>query len=425
MFAVESKMQIKNKVGLTVEEAFNTHMEETHWLADARLVRAFMDKSASTIDWLENLGVRYTGLFAISPHTPRVWHQLEGFGKEGLIKPLYEKAVADKKIRIFLETPVKSLVMEEGRAAGVAAEDKDGETVRAKSKVVVIASGGYQDNKEWVERYCKSGFISPMVPSKQTGGPIQMAWDIGAEPHDLGVMQSFVYVSGEELNSQLLVAGVQPHLWINQLGERFTNESLCWKFPLAGNALARQPKELAYCIFDEKTKNYMKEKGIQFVYGELFDILGKLSDIDNEIKRGEKEGKVFQGSTLKELAEKIEVDVATFQSTVEEYNACCDKNYDFIFGKNRKSLQNIKEPKFYAIKLTLAAFMTNGGIKINHKTEVLNKQHKAIPGLYAAGCCAGGLLGDTYEVSTTGGSLGFAVNSGRMAGENALKYLGK
>jgi len=41
------------------------------------------------------------------------------------------------------------------------------------------------------------------------------------------------------------------------------------------------------------------------------------------------------------------------------------------------------------------------------------------------GDLAGGILGDTYEVSTTGGSLAFAVNTGRMAGESVLHYLGK
>jgi fumarate reductase flavoprotein subunit len=50
MFAVGSRLQKKQKVGLTVEEAFNIHMEETHWLANPRLVRTFMEKSADTID---------------------------------------------------------------------------------------------------------------------------------------------------------------------------------------------------------------------------------------------------------------------------------------------------------------------------------------------------------------------------------------
>jgi len=35
------------------------------------------------------------------------------------------------------------------------------------------------------------------------------------------------------------------------------------------------------------------------------------------------------------------------------------------------------------------------------------------------------MTGDTYPLVTGGGSMGFAVTSGRMAGENILKYLGK
>ena len=92
MFAVGSRLQKKHKVGLTVEEAFNIHMEETHWLANSRLVRTFMEKTADTVDWLEAQGAEFSGLYNISPFTPRVWHQMVGFGKEGLIAPLFKKA---------------------------------------------------------------------------------------------------------------------------------------------------------------------------------------------------------------------------------------------------------------------------------------------------------------------------------------------
>jgi fumarate reductase flavoprotein subunit len=69
---------------------------------------------------------------------------------------------------------------------------------------------------------------------------------------------------------------------------------------------------------------------------------------------------------------------------------------------------------------------TLGGIKINHKTEVVDKKEKIIPGLYAVGFDAGGMWGDSYSIRhSSGASAGFAVNSGRIAGRNALKYIGK
>jgi fumarate reductase flavoprotein subunit len=42
------------------------------------------------------------------------------------------------------------------------------------------------------------------------------------------------------------------------------------------------------------------------------------------------------------------------------------------------------------------------------------------------GTDAGGLYGDTYcFLPASGTTLGFAINSGRIAGKNALKYIGK
>jgi fumarate reductase flavoprotein subunit len=425
MFAVGSKLQKKKKVSLTVEQAFRTHMEETHWLANPRLVRTFMEKTADTVDWLEAQGCQFSGLFNISPFTPRVWHQMVGFGKEGLIEPLFKRAKKLDNVEILFETEVKGLVMEEGRTAGVVAVDKHGKTIRASSRAVIIASGGYQDNQEWVDKYCKSGFTRPVVPARQVGSGIRMAWEAGAEPYDMGVMQTIVLVPEEELTSQLLTAGFQPRLWVNNLGERFCNESICWKFPMAGNALARQPGASGWCIFDDESREQMKEQGVLYVLGEFYDILKNLPDLDEELARGMAAGKVFKGDSLDALAAKIAVDPATFRETVHEYNECVDGNYDSIFGKDTIYLNSIRKAPFYAVKLALAAFMTNGGIRINHKTEVLKEDRTVIPGLYAAGCSAGGILGDTYEVSTTGGSLSFAVNTGRIAGESVLQYLGR
>ncbi len=426
MFAVESKMQKKAKVGLTLDEAFQTHMEETHWLADARIVRKFMERSGSNIQWLEDLGAQFSGLYNISPFTPRVWHQFVDLGQEGLIKPLYQRLRELENVQVFLETPVQSLVMEDGQVAGVTVRTRAGDRLTASAKVVVIASGGYQDNQEWVDRYCKSGYIRPVAASKMTGGPIQMAWDVGADACGLGVIQTVVVVPGEELNSQLLQAGYQPQLFVNREGRRYCDESILWKFPLAGNALVSQPEARAWCIFDETTKESLKKpNSLRYVLADFFDILRPLDDIDSEIERGMRERKAFRTDSLERLAVMIGAEGEDFVPTVEEYNRCCDAGYDFVFGKDRRYLQEIRTPPFYAVRLGPAAFITNGGIRINDRMEVLTKDYWPIAGLYAAGCCVGGLLGDTYEVSTTGGSCGFAVASGRMAGESALGYLGK
>jgi fumarate reductase flavoprotein subunit len=59
IFAVESRMLRANNVPFTRDEAFRLFMDRTHWRANPRVVRAFIDKTADTIDWLEEQGVQF------------------------------------------------------------------------------------------------------------------------------------------------------------------------------------------------------------------------------------------------------------------------------------------------------------------------------------------------------------------------------
>ena len=61
--------------------------------------------------------------------------------------------------------------------------------------------------------------------------------------------------------------------------------------------------------------------------------------------------------------------------------------------------------------------------KINHHMEVLDKDDRPIGGLYAIGNDAGGAQGDTYNFGLPGSSFGFALSSGFIAAENAVRYL--
>ncbi|MGD0661810.1 MAG: FAD-binding protein [Syntrophorhabdales bacterium] len=68
---------------------------------------------------------------------------------------------------------------------------------------------------------------------------------------------------------------------------------------------------------------------------------------------------------------------------------------------------------------------TIGGVKINEHMEVLDTQDDSIPGLYAAGVVAGCYESENYCYPLSGHMLGFALNSGRIAAENAMQYLEK
>ncbi|MDD1707348.1 MAG: FAD-binding protein, partial [Methanoregulaceae archaeon] len=130
----------------------------------------------------------------------------------------------------------------------------------------------------------------------------------------------------------------------------------------------------------------------------------------------------FIADTLEDLAKQMDIDPAALKKTVDEYNAYCEKGHDDQYAKNPKFLRPVKKGKFYAVRAFSTAYQTIGGIKVNGKTQALTKDLEVIPGLYAAGdIIAAELFGDPPTLGI--GTLGFALASGRIAGQSALQYI--
>jgi len=423
MFAVESVIQNRDFIGITRDQAFKNHMHSTHWCANGRLVKAFIDKSADTIEWLMGLGIEYIKALTLWPDGPQTWHLIKGGGKT-LVETLVKRAT-EKGVQVLMATPAKKLILgDKNRLTEVVAQDKDGTAIHIETKVVIIAGGSYTNNKEMVSKYADLKFEAPpIIDMKQTGDHIKMAWEAGAAPDGLGVMMSIPAVPLEPPTSHLWAASVQPLLWVNQEGERFCDESIAYYFPIAANALAKQSNGMMYSIFDDTMKKKLIEKGISVSLGVFVPTTTKLTQLDSDLNRCIGEGKAFVSDSIEDLASKISANRKTLTDTVEEYNQLCEYRHDDIFAKDSKFMQPIRKAPFYAIKAAFHIFTTLGGIKINHKTEVLNPMLETIPGLYAVGNCAAGMYGWDYDIFTTGGALGFAINSGRIAAENALEYL--
>lgn len=80
IFAVESSMQRNWNYGPTKDEAFQKIMNYGHWRGNAKMVRAFVDKSGETIDWMQANGVKFEKLFSNYPNGLYTWHIYEGRG---------------------------------------------------------------------------------------------------------------------------------------------------------------------------------------------------------------------------------------------------------------------------------------------------------------------------------------------------------
>jgi fumarate reductase flavoprotein subunit len=438
---IGTKHQRNQMVNLTPGEAFRKHMNFTHWRVDARLVRDYYFKSASTIEWLEDMGVEFFGVMPAyaapenmkglcsSEATGHVVKPEDG-GMPGprvagtMIKRMTERA-EELGVEILLETPVKSIIMENGRAVGVIAQKLSGEEIQARAKAVVIGTGGFGDNPEWIKKYTGyewgKDLFSFRIPG-MAGDGIQMAWKAGAGKTEMSM--ELMYMIPDNMNYFILDGAFrQPCLWVNIHGERFMNEDGISNSTYTGNAIATQPKHVVYSIFDEKLLKHYKKNGPDFmthVHGHaLFDFF------DETIEQALQDGydSLIVADSIEELAEKAGINKETLMQTVEEYNEYCSKGHDDLFEKDYRYLQPIKTPKYYCVKFYPSAYGTLGGIKINYRTEVMKDDIEVIPGLYACGTDACAIFGDSYPFIMGGNTMGFCLNSGRIAGENAVKFI--
>ncbi|MGL4402769.1 MAG: FAD-binding protein, partial [Fusobacteriaceae bacterium] len=92
---------------------------------------------------------------------------------------------------------------------------------------------------------------------------------------------------------------------------------------------------------------------------------------------------------------------------------------DKDFAKKGLPREIVKAP-FYAIEVSPAVHHTMGGVRINESTEVLNKDGKAIPGLYAAGEITGGVHGGNR---IGGNAVTDITVFGKIAGEKTPEGL--
>ncbi|MBN2321783.1 MAG: FAD-dependent oxidoreductase [Acidobacteria bacterium] len=427
IFAVESDMQRAQFIDYSRDDAFKSIMEYSHWKANPRLVRAVVNESAETISWLEQQGVEFAGVTINMPKSPRTYHTVAGTGL-AVVKALVTNA-KEIGVDLRLGTPVTKILKEDGRITGVMVEGEP-DDIRVNAKAVVIASGGFANNRQWIRKYTGFELEKNLIPIGNTdkfGDGIRMAWEVGAAEEGIGVVELYrVGPITTEIGGQVEWATVQPDLWVDPRGERFCDEAIAFYDTSVGNVNAKFKEGYSYSLFDTSILEHYKQEGLDKSVNARTPPGSKLTNFDKELEILFEKGNtdVSVADSIEELACKIEVDPVVLKNTVEEYNRYCEKKHDDLFAKDPRYLRPLKGPKFYAVKAHTIFLGTMGGIRINHKTEVIDKKDAVIAGLYAAGFDAGGMYGDSYHISVaSGSSVGFAFNSGRIAGKSVLNYI--
>ncbi len=257
-FAAESKPQKRMRIDATRDELFKMHMDFTHWRVNPKIVRAIIDKSADTVQWLEEKGVTIIDVPRFFPNQLfPTYHRADEARPSGrlVIKALV-KSCEDIGVRLLRRTTAKKiLTSERGEVTGVLASTK-GEEFSISARSVVIGTGGYAGNKELLKKYIPyytEDFWMAGLP--HMGDGLLMAMEIGAATEGLGML----LLGGPSLGANFRkfpclnsIQGEPARLWVNKKGERFMDENIVVPHT-AGNAIVRQPDKICYCLFDDKT----------------------------------------------------------------------------------------------------------------------------------------------------------------------------
>jgi fumarate reductase flavoprotein subunit len=450
IFGAESPVQKRLGIEANRDDLFKTAMEWAHWTKiNPRIVRAFIDKSGDTIGWLENKGLQFEMIQYYPNQVPLVRHSVMGHGN-ALMKTLRDNCQG-LGAQILTRTPGKKILRDgKGKISGVLAESKQGEFTIA-TKSVIVTTGGYGNNKEMLKKYCPyyHDNITYDGPPSNTGDGIRMATEIGAATAGLGALNLHGPFLRPKSDSQVMkmdakgpdggpiritlwfLAWEPEMLWVNKSGRRFTDEGYQLAFFAFGNTVALQPDGISYTLFDGKTVQTIEKQGLirpgaaSRANWLPVSAATPLPGLERELKKQADKGDLKISDSWNEITRWMGCDPAVLKATIDEYNAACDDKHDSLFAKDRKYLLPLRVPPYHAVKGHVALCDAYGGIKINENMEALDTEDRPIPGLYAAGSTTGCWESESYCYRLTGHLVGFALNSGRIAGENAVKYLTK
>ena len=192
-----------------------------------------------------------------------------------MVKTLVAKA-KEKGVEIRLETPVKKILKNGDRIGGVIAEDKSGKTMQVNAKAVIIATGGYANNKEMIKKY--TGFdlgrdlFYANVDIELTGDGIQMAWEVGAAEEGLGVLiLNTHHTRARDCGYTVTILyRANPTFGLINKESASVTKDIVGNWPFAGNAIAKQKNRIVSLFSMKIRRNILKKRVWIMVWVLLF-----------------------------------------------------------------------------------------------------------------------------------------------------------
>jgi uncharacterized protein len=375
-------------------------------------------------DWLTAMGLKFTGAFRQPGNSAPRFHvnPQRGFG---VVRPIYRECLLLPNIRFVWHTKAQSVDRENGRIAGITGVNvRTGEVTEFRAPVTVIATGGYLSNLEMVRAHWSPTSRAPakiLLGSgiNSTGTGHKLATDAGGVLFGMDRQWNYPYGLPDprfEDGSRGLNSRVVSAIWVNQQGKRFLNENGAANY---GVDHVLQQGGSYWSVYDDDGSKFVSVAGTEW----------DRKRVQHEILENEK--LVKSASTLKELAEKMGVPAANLEATVARWNELVDNGKDEDYKRFGYPPSNndwptflkpakIVKPPFHAIQMYVMTRKSLGGVKIDNACRVVDREGKAIDGLYAVGEVSG-FGGINGKAGLEGTFLGPAIVQGRMVGRMVAK----
>jgi succinate dehydrogenase/fumarate reductase flavoprotein subunit len=342
------------------------------------------------------------------------------------------KAAMDLNVPVWLNSTVKSLIVEGGAVVG-ANVVQDGKPLGIRvRRGVVLACGGFPydvERRKQLFPHAPTGreHFTPS-PALNTGDGLRLGESVGGWV-DPTIPNAAAWCPTSVTRRKDGSEGVMPHfidrakpgaIAVTPNGRRFTNEALSYHDFIQDlvKACKGMPEVTCWLICDHK---HLREYG-----------LGAVAPFPLPIGKHLKSGYLKKGNSLQELAKVIGVPNVALQEEVESFNRDATKGVDTKFGKGSTAYNRfqgdslvtpnpcmapIRQGPYYAIKIVVGEIGTFAGLLTNEFCQVLTQAREPVNGLYAVGNDAASIMGGNYPGA--GITLGPALTFGYVVG-NAL-----
>src|SRR4051794_3764091 len=369
-------------------------------------------------DWLEEHGL------PLDPPVPCLKDRMGrgrlmaagGPGARGPWAEILREAVERQGAEVLVEARVETATP--GEHGWTVTYTRSGATHTATAASVIFCGGGFQNSEELVRRYISPWPEEMVVRSNRSSDGVALR---NLLPLGAGVthgMHSFYghtlpYIPGKTWDSGLeFLAGSLYFsdycLIVNQLGLRFTDESVGCIDEHNAERGCQQPHGRYFVVFDERIRREHIDIDLMGIPGiEATRVPAKIEQLRDL------GASIVSAATTAELATAMEaefgVPAANLADTLRTFNGTTDPIGE-LDPPRRRDHAPIDEAPLRAVACVSGITYTMGGLAVDADMRVLD-------GVYAAGADAGNVFEDVY-----GGGLGWAAVSGRRAGRAAVTH---